>query len=487
MTVTEFDQKEMEGWIEAQYLLGPRRPGSPAGRRNEDYLEERLGELGLVHVRKEPIPIVHWDARSFELLAGVDGRLEPVNAFPIPYTAFTKQSKVTAPMVFADSSALFQRADWRGKVVVTEIGFPSLNASLLQRVGLGVHDPDGNIKEVSHPATWVRLGWHIYREAARKGALGFVGIVRDQPGGTARMYAPYGFREKDILDKPIPGFWAARGEGERLMTLAKSGSLARLQLDGIREPGVTHNVVGEIPGKTDDAELMVLSCHHDSPFSSPVEDASGISVVLALARRFAQEEPLNRRLIVLLTAGHFYGSIGTRTFIKQHRADLERTAFEISIEHIGLEAIEDDTGSLVPTGRPEATGIFVPMNRKVASIVLQAASDSSLDRVILLPPEGPLGDLPPTDGGDWYEAKVPVINHISNPVYLLTDDDAMHWVARERLPRVAAAFAQIIRRLDDLPRREIAAVDFWPRLMAMKLLKHLVRARTTALGLKPIY
>jgi hypothetical protein len=301
------------------------------------------------------------------------------------------------------------------------------------------------------------------------------------------MYAPYGFKEKDILDKPLPGLWVGRADGQRLRAAARRGDgRAQLTVSGVREPGLTHNLAGEVPGSS--REAIVLSCHHDSPFASPVEDASGVAVVLALAEHFAASRDLRRRLIVLLSAGHFYGSIGTRSFIERHRGDLlQRVACEISIEHIAREAVEDAQGRLQPSGRPEATGIFVPFNRAVGEAVIDAMRAHDLRRVLTLPAEGPLGPYPPTDGGDWWAAGVPVINSIANPVYLLTDDDGPEWVDWQRLPQTAAAFADIIRRLDAMERQTIAAVDSKARLLAMKALRRIVHAKTTLFGLRPVY
>jgi hypothetical protein len=481
-----FDRDEMFSWVKHQAQMGPRRPGSPAGHENEDFLLAKLEEFGLESVRKEPIEITCWESQEAILEVGAD-RLRPSESFPIPYSAFTPPEGTEAPLAAADRKRLFQTGDFKGNIVVAEIGFPPFPLALLSKISPGRWDPDDSIKDVDHPATFVRLGWHLYRLAARRGAAGFIGIVKDQPGGRCRMYAPYGAKEKDIFHRPVPGFWVGKNHGDELLRLARSGrGRAKMKLSGQRSPGVTHNVVGEIPGKSDEA--VVLSCHHDSPFESPVEDASGVAVVLALARHFSQSRDLSRRLVVLLTAGHFCGSIGTRTFIKKHCTDVvPRTAAEISIEHIALEAEEDQRGKLIPTGRPEATGVFVPFCRKASEAVLEAMSANDVRRVFLLPAEGPLGDYPPTDGGDWHQAGVPVINYISNPVYLLTQDDALKWVDRDRLPRVAAAFSEIIRRLDRIPKKEIAAVDSLGYKLFMKMLKHLVYAKTTSFGLKPLF
>ena len=485
---SSFDAAEMFSWIERMAGMGPRRPGSTADRKNEDFLVEQLRAGGVEAVRKEPIPITYWEAHNSVLELDEGDGFRPTNAHYIPYAAFTPERGIEAPLVYADPKRLIQGGDWKGKVVVTDIAFPPLDLSLLLKVSLGSYDPDGSLPEVKHPATWVRLNWHLYRKASERGAAGFIGILSDQPGGSCRMFAPYGFKEQDIMDKPLPGFWVSRDDGPRLRDLAESGAgRSRMTLTGVREEGITHNVVGEIPGRTD--EIVVLSGHHDSPFDSPVEDASGCSVVLALAKHFAGRQPeLNRRLVILFSAGHFYGSIGTRLFIKDHREDIvQKTVLEISIEHIAKEAVEGQNGQLVPSGRPEATGIFLPMNRAMADAVLESVEAHGVDRVLLLPPEGPLGEYPPTDGGDWYEAGVPVINYISNPVYLLNAEDSLEWVARDRLAKVAAAFADIICKVDVMPRETIGSVESRSYQLKMKLLKHLVRAKTTRFGTRPVY
>jgi hypothetical protein len=110
-----------------------------------------------------------------------------------------------------------------------------------------------------------------------------------------------------------------------------------------------------------------------------------------------------------------------------------------------------------------------------------------LRRVVLLPAEGPLGDYPPTDGGDWWAAGVPVINCISNPVYLLTDDDAMKWVYRDRLAPMAATFTDVLLTLDKVPAESIAANDRPFYRLAMAGLKHLTWAQTTRFGTRPVY
>ncbi len=225
MSGSDFDADEMMGWIGEIVSRGPRRPGSAAGLAVEADLAARLEGFGFESVRREPIPITAWEATGASLeVLGASGEVERRSeVYPIPYATFTPEEGVEGPVIFVRSAGDAPRAMWRGAIVVAEVGFPTLDAKLMLRIAMGKHDPDGTLPLVDHPATWVRLGWHLYREAAARGAAGFVGILKDQPGGTCRMFAPYGFREADILDKPIPGAWVGRDQGAWL----RSAGLAR--------------------------------------------------------------------------------------------------------------------------------------------------------------------------------------------------------------------------------------------------------------------
>jgi hypothetical protein len=481
-----FSSSELMGWIREMASFGARRAGSPAGLANEDYLVAKLTEFGLERIRKEPIPVEHQrvDSSLVEIDGGAGFR--PFEAQWIPYCRFTPPEGIDSRLVYASPGALAHLESWKGKVVVTDIGFPPLDVALIGKFSMGRYDPDGTLDAIKHPATWVRLGWHLYRKAVERGAAGFIGILRDQPGGSCRMYAPYGFKEADILDKPLPGFWVGRDDGPRLRQLARDGARVRLTLTGERQPSVTHNVVGEIPGETD--EVLVLHCHHDSPFASPVEDASGCSVILALARHFARGRRPRRRIVVLFTAGHFYGSIGTRRFIADHAAEVvPRVALEITVEHVAKEAVEDAAGQLVESGLAEGTGVFLPFNQAMVDAVLANLEENGVDRSFLLPPEGPLGPYPPTDGGDWYQAGVPLVNFISNPVYLLNAEDDLHWVMESRLAKLAGAVAGIVEATEKLGKAEIGAVEFAAYKLKMKLVKQLVSWKTTRFGTRPVY
>ena len=482
-----FESTLMQEFISDLAGFGPRRAGSPAGHKAEEYLIQKFTSFGLSNVHQEPITVVHRETIQCSVEVETGDRFKSFNVQPVPYCAYTPDDGIEGTLMFVDPGKLPGAGEWKGKIILTDICFPLLDVKLIARFSLGQYDPEGNMMDIRHPATWVRLNWHIYKKAVKYGAAGFIGILKDQPGGSYRMYAPYGFREKDILDKPVPGFWVSKHDGPELKALAKKGNKrVKMVHAGTHSEETTSNIVGMVPGRKD--ESVIIHCHHDSPFKSPVEDASGCSVVLALAKYFAERKDNERTLIFLLTAGHFYGSIGTRTFIHEHANDIvPKLALEITVEHIAKEAIENEQGNLVATGQPEGTGIFVPFNQIMVDAVMDAVKKNHMDRVFLLPPEGPLGDYPPTDGGDWYEAGKPVVNIISNPVYLLNAEDDLEWVMESRLPRVAGAIADLFYSTEKFSMEEIAQTQFKGLRLKMKLIRKLVQMKTTRFGTRPVY
>jgi len=50
-----FDKSLMMEWVKEMSDFGPRRAGSPAGHKNENYLTEKLINFGLEDVHKEPV------------------------------------------------------------------------------------------------------------------------------------------------------------------------------------------------------------------------------------------------------------------------------------------------------------------------------------------------------------------------------------------------------------------------------------------------
>ena len=103
--------------------------------------------------------------------------------------------------------------------------------------------------------------------------------------------------------------------------------------DGLK----TASVFGTLPGTTDE-DIYVLA-HLDGYFEAALDNASGISVMLALAEHFAARPASERRrnLVFVGTAGHHVGSPGSRWMHDNRETALADAALMINCEHVSVK------------------------------------------------------------------------------------------------------------------------------------------------------
>jgi len=442
--------EEIFGWVRDLCRHPHRRPGTDFGHEAEQYILDKFASFGLSECRLEPIGLTVWTPDRWELTVSTDVTTVRMPCFYIPYTRFTSARGVEADLAYIGDGNATGNApyDVRGKIVLADLRFGEIPFGPLQGAAHLVYDPERTIPQTGNKlAPWFRPNWDTtYGLAQAEGAAGFVGVLADMYDNTNAYYAPY-----DGVMKEVPGLYLGKDDGTRLRNMlqeADSSVRARLTLTGTKKRGTTNNVVGTIPGKTD--EVILIGSHHDAPFVGGTEDASGVAVVLALARYFSLFPPksLEKTLVFVASAGHFFGSIGTDTFIEDHRDDIvKRTVAEVHVEHVAKEFDVRDEG-IVPTDRVEMTVIFVSDHPTLIQYTKDAVVKGELDRVLVLPGKGILGDRPPTDASAYFVEGVPTVSYISGPIYLLDENDTLDKVAIEKLEPVASALADLIMRVD---------------------------------------
>jgi hypothetical protein len=189
---------------------------------------------------------------------------------------------------------------------------------------------------------------------------------------------------------------------------------------------------------------VIIGSHHDGPWGSAVEDASGIALVLARAAYWSRVPQSERphRLVFLLNAGHMVGGAGAEAFVAAHRADMERVVLEVHLEHAANDFVEED-GALRPTGQPEARWWFTSRIGRLEASVRGAIEAEDLRRSLVLPPEV-FGPRPTTDGSEFYLAGVPIVNYLTAPFYLFDASDTMDKIHRPSLAPVTRAAVRIV-------------------------------------------
>ncbi len=459
--------EEIFGWIKDICNFGYRRPGTAEDRKTVEYILKKFQEFGLKDARLEPINMPLWTAEKWSL--SVNGKGIP--CFYINHSYWIKEHEgftagprgITAEIVYIGegSEKDFSKVDVKGKIVLSDVRFTELYQSDSERVAYFSYDPDHTVAKgwrQSNPYSPNNFPSNFSR-AAQHGAVGFVGILTDYFDRNTFYNELY--EEKPCL-WPIPGLWLSKSDGARLKEMLKAGSAnqATLVLDGTIKPATAYNVIGCLPGKSKD--IIMVHSHHDAPWASAVEDASGVSEVLALAKYFGSLPPEKREKTLMFVSldTHFSMYQGHLDLIRQVREKNMKVLVDIVIEHIGKEVVEKD-GRVVETGFEEPRGIFVTENPYLISITKQAVEKNHLGRTVILPTYTILGV--PTDAGDFNREGFTIISYISPPQYIYDPIDTPEMVAFNQLNPVASTFADIIESMDQTPSQTVTKKWWIPK------------------------
>ena len=438
------DERTIFDWIETIFARGVRRPGYAADRWTEKFCLEQFRQLGLEHVRLEPVTLPYWQPLESALIVRAGGGEWRVPCFSLPHSATT--DGLEAPL-----------ARWRdetpdavrGALALVEVplmrspaDFPLLlaerGAAGEGHAGWRRYDPGGTLAGASQVLPFSRQLMAVMDAPLAAGAVGFVGVLSDYPGDSYQYYVPY-----DAVARALPGIWISGSNGARLLRLCDESTVqGRLVSQALRHDITSYNVVGELPGADDDS--VIIGSHHDGPWASAVEDASGVAMVLAQASYWSRLPPAQRphRLVFLLNAGHMAGGAGVHAFIDRHRTELARVVLEVHLEHAASEMVERD-GRLVASGHPEPRWWFTSRLAPLEAGVREAIVAEQLERSLILPPEV-FGPIPTTDGGPFHLAGVPLVNFLTAPFYLFDAIDTLDKIHRPSLVPVTRAAIRII-------------------------------------------
>src|SRR6516225_7117355 len=282
-----------------------RIPGTPYDRMAQDWVMSRFQALGLQEVRRQAIamkPLWYPTAWSAEFTAG--GKTIPLkSAFPITESPPTK-GRVSAPVVWV---GLGTAADFRGRDVAGK-------AVMIYSIAT----PGGR----DHTADWSGA----VKRADEAGAaiimveMGFPGDSQSEPEGAVGARAP------TITITPDD----ANLIRDRLD--ANVDVELHLKLDTEEREGLeTANVWGVMPGASD--EQVLIMAHTDAFFEGAMDNASGIAMMLDIARHYADlpQAQRPRTLVFLTTSDHHHGSVGIRSVRDSY--DWSKVALIVNCEH----------------------------------------------------------------------------------------------------------------------------------------------------------
>ena len=337
-------------------VIGARLTNSPASRRANEWAAETFRSWGLANVKVEP-----WDSafgRGWEVVnyAGriLDPWPKPLAAYPQAWSGSTlvkgKPATVSCPVIALDIRDSTDFAKYTGK----------LKGACVLRGAPRVVGPEYNPAEtrltldelINPPPSQARQGPGNLGGGGQSLAGRITQLIRaEQPAavlqGSPWTYGMFlngghfdGRTARDSVYNPIPHLIVAHEQYGSLWRVAQRGLPVRLELnlqtrflDDNRFPT---NVTAEIPGTDKADEVVMLGAHYDSWHSGTGATDNGAgSVVMMEAIRILKTLalPMRRTVRIGLWTGEEQGLIGSRTWLRIHKAELPRISAYVNVDN----------------------------------------------------------------------------------------------------------------------------------------------------------
>ena len=386
-----------------------------------DFMAAQFRQIGLKDVRQQPLDMPPlWYPASWSASAATDGRpLALSSVFPIVDTVGTAKGGISADAVWVGlgTDADFLGRDVRGKAVFL----------------YSIATPGGR----AHSADW-------------NGA-----IRRANGAGAAMVFVVMGFPGNAVTEPEgqrttVPTFTVSSDEGDAVRAALGAGKrvTVRLAADiGERTGLKTANVWGVLPGATD--ETIVVMAHTDAFFEGAMDNASGLAMMLELARHYAAIPQAQRRrtMVFLTTPDHHQGFVGIKWV--HDNFNFSKTAVIVNCEHPSQTLLYLLGSGIMTANAVSARRWFVGGSDRLRSLVTGTLRDYGVS-TYALPEDRPGGEL-----GFVYD-KAPSFHIIDHVIYHSTlDTPAL--VPASGITAAGRAFARIIDGVNGMSLGELRA------------------------------
>jgi hypothetical protein len=438
------DAARMSAWVDELVDFGIRRPGYPADDAAADWIETEFERAGLQNVRRDPVMVNRWKPGECTVTWWSNATPDDtttVGCFALPYSQ---------PKAFLTSTVVLDTGtnDINGSIGVVNNHFQEIPQAALAGQALEVLAPPDWVASDQQPIPFgVRNGdlfSDFFGPTSSRGGVGMIGILDGL--GTDQYYAPYTGHNVDL-----PAVWIGRRAGEKLTAAMSAGpTTATLSVSAEREVVESSNVVGDLPAGSD--KWVIVGSHHDAPWASAVEDASGIAQLLAQAYHWADVPQSARphQMMFVATTGHMAGAAGTIDVVTRYPEILDRTVLEVHLEHIARRAHMTPSG-LEVTDEPETRWWFTTRRPDLQALVVDALKAEKLNRDLVLPAVGFFGgNAPLSDAAPLSLAGVPIVSLITTPIYLFDPRDRAEMVDNNTTESVRNAAVRMIESTRDL-------------------------------------
>jgi hypothetical protein len=398
--------------------------GTAYDRMIQDWVVQQFSALGLEQVRRQELDMSPlWYPNSWEASFVVGDAVTPLKTiFPITDTVGTGGKTIEAPAIWLGlgTPADFKDRDISGKAVL-----------LYSNPTPGGRD---------HFARW---SGSMLR--ANKAGAAMVLIVMDIPGNvTTEPEAGAG--------TTVPTLTVSMKEGTAIREAIETGKdvSLRLRADIEQKPGLkTANVWGVLPGMTD--ENILIMAHTDAMFEGALDNASGIVMLLEIARYYAAipREQRRRTITFVTTPDHHHGATGVKWINQNMRDFLDKTALIVNCEHPSQTQTYRLGSGLMTSTTTSARRWFAGGSEALRRVVLDSMKTFGV--AVYARPEGrPGGEL-------QHIYKAAPSFHVIDHIFYHSDADTADLVPAWGIEAVTRAYLKVIDRVNKMEIRELVA------------------------------
>ncbi len=420
-----------------------RRAATPAFMHTLDWVASAMKNAGIKDAHVEPFGVTGtmWSPHAWKVeLVGNQafgaGSADVVlaSAFPQPGGATIAGGSVTAPIVYVGhgTDADLADRDVKGKIAVVHVRpEPSLFGAAEQGVA---------------------------QKLTKLGAVGVVNAV-EGPGNAFYVDPRFACGAQPCFMIGGQDAWFLQ---QVIGKAAAGGTLAqlrmRLSLTSEEKGSLTSgNVVATIAGKS--PRRIIVNAHADGYFQGGDDNASGVAVLVGLARYFAKQQQPQHTLVFVASGGHHGPGNGPAALVATHPEFKESTLI-LNLEHVAyLDAVRGKTRATNNIGMTwessvtesaKAVGVtnlspFVIDLWSKAPKCFGVATYQSVSTTVS-------GDL-----GGYRTLGVPMTQMIQSGTFYHSSGDVLEQVPSEGLERAARFHAWFIEQVDRADEKLIAA------------------------------
>ena len=420
-----------------------RRAGTPAFMHTLDWVASTMKSAGLKDAHVEPFAVQGsmWAPTAWKVEIVGDAAFGAGSADVTLTSAFPQQGgatipggRVTAPVIYVGhgTDADLAGRDVKGKIAVVHVRpEPSLFGAAEQGV------------------------------AAKLAKLGAVGVVNaiEGPGNAfyfdgrfacgAQPCFIVGGQDAWFLQQVI-GKAAVAGVGDRVKL--------RLSLASEEKSGLTSgNVVATIPGRS--ARRIIVNAHADGYFQGGDDNASGLAVLVGLAKYFAKQPQPQHTLMFVASGGHHGPGNGPASLVAMH-PELKDTELVVNLEHVAyLDAVRGKTRATNNIGMTWESSVTESAKAVGVTNMSPYLIDlwSKASKCFGVATYQSVGVTVSGDLGGYRSLNVPMTQMIQSGTFYHASGDVLEQVPAEGIERAARFHAWFIEQVDRADEKLVAS------------------------------